>query len=769
MRSPKVGSFRSNRFRFRLRQCECWAGSTGSIASGVFATLWQIRYAPPIEKLAFLFLLAAGKWSCSFDYASIYCIGMRTKAATRIAIAAIFISGLSLFFRFPSPLQAIAGILLSYALPGLVLLLFLGQNRPAGLPQLVATPLLSPIVLCLLSIAFQKLSGSFETSVISSVLILEAFLAAAILFKKYETKDETPNAFDKAASILSISFAGVVLLSFLLNHTLLMRSDAWYHASVVSEILDRGIPPFEPWLPDVPIRYMWFYHLFVAATVKLTGLGVFASLGVFNIVAAAIFPYLTSQLVSHFVSDRRQRFLTTLLALAGLQAAAWIFFPFDFARALVGENRGWSEVANIISNIDINSFRVIYFLSPFESMQRFGNYMINLQDKFLTLTAFGFSLDIFLLAYLVALSKKDLEKNPTKTALFLFFLCLDALLFHSIIGMTLILVIIGASIFSKLSGTIGIFSRESAKHSILMPISAFAAAACGLPYLLSLTAGGSPANTGFIHFGTRNLLTMILPLVPLFRPTIAAMKELIKGKNQDTRTAASWLASLTVLCIFANLPTRNESKLLFPFFLVFSPLVLANFALASSSISRARRIGFVAVVLILFAAPAILTVRGFILDRPTNPIEARRASITAEDRELFEWIAENTPKETVVLERNKENMMPVYARRRNFFPDPGTINVFGYGGAKVESYRKVRDNLFSRSPIPGSDIETLERIGKPVLVLVWRKDLLEHPWLESRFSALRDWFEEVYRNPSATAYRYKTSDSMHEIGKERPK
>jgi hypothetical protein len=41
-------------------------------------------------------------------------------------------------------------------------------------------------------------------------------------------------------------------------------------------------------------------------------------------------------------------------------------------------------------------------------------------------------------------------------------------------------------------------------------------------------------------------------------------------------------------------------------------------------------------IAVLFLVPPVLTVRGFLLDRPSNPAEAKRANISSADREVLD-------------------------------------------------------------------------------------------------------------------------------------
>lgn len=678
---------------------------------------------------------------------------MNLPVSIRITAAALFMSALSLFLPFPGPLQAVSGLLLSYVLPGLVFLMLIGERRPAGLHRLVAAPILSPLVLAVLVLAVHAAVGSFESSVTISVLVLEALLAIAIL-RRGSGEEERAPAIASIAVPLSLLFGGIVVACYLINPGLLMRSDAWYHASVAREILDRGVPPLEPWLPDVPIRYMWIYHLFVASTMRLAGLGVFAALGVFNVAAAFVFPWLAARIVSFFAKDRKTALFAALIVVAGLQSAAWVFFPLGFVGAAVGETRGAAELMRLIGNIDLDSFRVIYFLSPFEDAGRFGNYMVSLADKHLTITAFGFALNVFLFGFAASLSTDLRRRVPAGAAVLVFAAALGALLFHAIVGAAFIIAVVGSGIFLAAAARLRYRERLCAAHSIILPAAALAAAIVAFPYVYSLTRGGSSGGEAVasLHAGFRNIATMALPLIPLWRPVTRVFRDLCRGADDGTRIAGAWIASLAALCLFANLPTRNESKLVFPFFLLLSPLVAARIVQTARGKSGRRRAAWTVWTSLLIAAPFVLTLRGFILDRPRTPAEARRGNVSGADRDLFDWIRAHTPPDAAIIEgESNYNMMPVFARRRNFAPPPSAMFILGYGGSQVNDYMEAQSGLFDPASPCARTMETLRRVERPLYVVLWNEISATPESIAHSLESL-PMLVPVFRNSSAHVY-----------------
>ncbi len=361
-----------------------------------------------------------------------------------------------------------------------------------------------------------------------------------------------------------------------------MRSDAWYHASIVNEIFDRGFPPKEPLLPDVPIRYMWIYHLFIASARILMGYdvapgtAVFPGLALFNIMNALVFPYLVFRLTAFFTTRRRDLVATPIFAISGLASAAWILWPLGLIRAFTGENRGWGELMRLLKDIDLNSHHVIYFLSPFEKMSPAGNWMINVVDKFITITAFAFVLNLTLLALIVTLSVGFGRRFAPKAFVAMFTIVFGAILFHVVGGMALAAAVVGSGALLALRGLLRRGGPVPVFHTFALPLAAILAGAAAFPYMLSLTAGSDPGSRppSLIHFGLGNLLTIALPLAILFVPARKALREIFSLKTEALTLLAAWIVPLLACNLFINLAARNESKFIFPlFFILFPPIV----------------------------------------------------------------------------------------------------------------------------------------------------------------------------------------------------
>ena len=601
----------------------------------------------------------------------------------------------------------------------------------------------------LLLLVLFPITGSLHSSV-EMIVLIAAIAALGSLIVQRPTHSDGAAPVPRTILIISLVYGGLLLFAYLSNRFLLIRSDAWYHLSVVNEIVNRGIPPLDPWFGDEAIRYMWIYHLFIAGFVDLSGLPVAIALGIFNAINAFIFPYLVARLTAVFRGEPRYVLGTPLFAISGIQSVSWILWPVVLVRALFGEVKGWAEVSRIVQDIRVNDNRVIWFLTPY------GTFMVNLVDKFFVITAFNYALNLFLLCFILIISVDSHAKSVARMAVTAFLVMLGAFLFHVIIGATLILTVIGSGM---LLAAVRLFRARKLEgsarvHSLIVPIAAVLAGAAGLPYLMSLGGGvqtGNPVRDN-LHFGFKSILTIAIPLAVLCVPLRAAFRKMRAFENDRYKILAAWLMTLAVLCVAINLPTWNESKITFPLFLLLTPLIAWELIDAIRRMRGARRFALVIGIGILFCVPPFMTARGFFLEKPIYSREIRRAATSLGEREIFAWIMEHTPRNAIVMEDNDYSWMPVYAKRRNFFAPETSVEVLGYGDEETDRFRRIRDDFFSDALVPKEDIDYLRSRQMDVFVVVWREDSERIPEIAAKFSNTPDLFREVYDNSAGTVY-----------------
>lgn len=666
---------------------------------------------------------------------------------TRVAIGgAIALYALLSLLHAPAPLKIVAAALLFFFLPGWIVIRCCGASLPR-LDRLVLPLTLSPVIVTICLIMLRLLGLAFDDGV-SIFLAAAAGVAILLVLLGRPRPEAIPAPPPGGASILLVPvlFAGIVAVAYGLNHFLLVRSDAWTHACYVREILDRGVPPMEPRFPDVSIRYMWFYHLFVAAFVRTAGTGVFASMGFFNVVAAFSFPYLVARLTGLFTDRPGIVRLVPLFATAGFESPVWVLWPLNLLRALAGKVRDANEITRIVERVDLHSPAVI------DSMRIKWTWMVSLIDKYVTVTVFGYSLNLFVFCAFLVIASIGTRSSRARLAVMTVLLAAGALIFHVVTGVALVAATIGAGLLFALlqKRRLGRFPDVSA--TLVAPAAATLAAIAILPYVLSLTGGESGETSGgMLQFGLTSLLTIAAPLLVLFPFTRAGLPRLVRDRPERGPLLLCWMIPLLALNAVVDLPGVNESKLVFPLFILLAVPVTGELARRLLDDPPRRRIGAAVAALLLFLFPAAMTVRGFLLARPTVPFEFHRAETSEAERDLLDWISRRTPVDAVIIESDDHALSPVLARRRSFFPDEVVIATMGYGGPKVATYRAIRESLFSGRPIDGPVLAPLRESGRPFYILLWRKDAGggRRAALDARPRLL----EQVFGNSSGRIYR----------------
>ncbi len=666
--------------------------------------------------------------------------------SNKYVIVILFLSSLSLIVTPPPVVLFVCGLLQMFYIPGIVFMLFLGDRERRGFDNLFFPPLISPILLSVLVLAIHKATGDLRTAIKISLIILYLLLLAGLLVGRFRPL-ENHAGIPFGILLVSFVFSGLILTSYFLNGFLVIRSDAWYHASIVNEIMNRGVPPLEPAFPDIPIRYMWIYHLFLAIWGKLSGLSLFQAMGFFNIVNAFVFPYLIARFISFFTGKILYIVAVPIFAIAGLESASWILWPINLVRALFGEVKGVEEIRRVLSNIELNGAHVIDFLSPH------WTWMVNLIDKFLTVTAFSYSLNLFLLCFIFVISKDFHRRSPIKSLLNIFIVTLGALLFHLITGISLILTIAGSGIL------IALIERTRKRNipifqSVFVTGAAILAAVISLPYIASLMEGGAEGDlvSGHLHLGLTNIFTIVAPLLVLFYPARLALRHIFALKTDKLKTLGTWIVCLLIINIFIDLPTVNESKFVFPLFLLLGPLIAWQIIDWIKMSIGLKRVLLSIWIVVLFLVPPVLTFRGFILEKPRNGLEAKRYTITEEDREFFDWIKNNTDSDAIIIENKNYGLIPIYTQRRNFYSPEQVVNLLSYKTERVRLYREIHEQLFTEAPLEKETIESLRSIGQDIYILVRKEDLKSVPYVENKFLDYPDRFVKVYEKAQIRLY-----------------
>ncbi len=661
--------------------------------------------------------------------------------AKKIIITVILVSAVSVLVTLPQPLQFICALIQLFLLPGLVFTSFFLSGKISRPDQMVLSVLLSPVLVAMLTFVVSLFAVDIYLSV--NIVIIASYLlfAASLLMSSPELHNTGDTAVPRKIFIVCFAYAALIAISYLINDYLLIRADSWYHAAVIREIQTHGIPPREPLLADFSIKYMWFYHLFQALWIKRSGLTLFNALAFFNIINAFIFPYLAARFASYFTDRKNVMIVVALFAIAGLESASWILWPVGLVKALFGDVTGMVEIKRILAKTTINGSEVIKFLRPSVTWQ------VNWNDKFLTITVFNYSLNIFLACLILMLKKSFLIKFRVVAIVTLFILILGSFLFHIISGIVLLYVLVGSSILMYLGSRFVLGERRPLSDYYVQIVTVVLVSLFALPYFYSLVVGGNnPEGNSLVnslfHFGWKSMLTIIFPLAVLFCPAREALKKLISGRDHVSLTLISWIVSLVILCITINLGIVGEKKLIYFLFIVIgTPIYVQIVEMLRNSTGIKQKV-LITFILVLFLIPPVLTFRGFLMEKPKDRLWSKRYSITDEDMLLFDWIEGNTSKDAVIIETSDYHLSPVYTGRRNLFSSYNIIVAQDYGGPQMDLYRSIQSSVFGVDSLPHDLFDDMRRVGLDLYLVVWEKDIETDPWLKGRFESRPEWCAE---------------------------
>lgn len=676
------------------------------------------------------------------------------KIQKNILYSVVILAGISLFFPLDNPVSFIPGFILSFILPGLAFILLVGnRNRPLS-DNIFIIPIISPILLTLPVLGILTISGNIGLSIRLSTWLFYLVLIVSVMRRRDNLGNPELNM-PEGVIILSIGYGALVVLVYIINDLLLIRSDAWYHASVTGEILTRGIPPEEPWLPDRPIRYMWIYHLFLASWKKLSGLELFKSMAFLNIVSAFSFPYLTARIVAALTENRRRIFISSLIATGGLQSASWIAWFAKFMKAFTGEVRGMEEISRIIKNAGFSGSEVIQFITPE------GTSQINLASKFITITPFSYSLDLFLLCFVIFLSRNYIKRRRISSSIFIFIVTLGSFLFHVVIGTALIISLVGAGLLLLL---IYRFSSERDTGYCIYSLPALMAilvAASGFPYLSSMGAmegNGTNFLEQYLHFGIRNTITFLLPLVILFWPVWRTVRQFFSSRRDEYTVMATWIIPLILLNILINLPLDNEDKLTYPLLLLLGPAVCIEITGIIRESAGIRKTLILLCTFILFFTPTFLVFQGYTRGNPAQFDREIEYRIYRGDRAFFETIRKMTDKKAIIAEKNYNHLIPVFARRRNLGGNLRLSRVLNYDYTYVSRYHSVNKELFACKPIDQNTEELMDQLKFDFYIAVFHRDMAECPYLRRKFGKRDDLFRVVFSSEKGILYHYRPGE-----------
>ncbi len=623
-------------------------------------------------------------------------------------LAGLLLAAMAL--RLPGPIgHAAAHVALGFT-PGLGLALLL-LPRGARTSQITLGAALGPMLSTSGAWALLVLGRSWpETATILlgvGLLLLALGLAAAR--RRPEDEEQGPGMDGVGWAILALA---VVLVSLppALNAFNRIRSDSWIHAGIAAELLEHGVPPIDPRFAGMPINYIWFYDLYLGLIAATDGKrDLFGSMVLMNVTDMAILMAIT-----WLITVRCWRSATAargglLLLSFGLNAGAYMLWPLQAFRALGGQERGHAVWARVLSEVHFDDTYVFQLLAaPFSAM-------VVHWDKWTVGSAIGYAY-LFIGVILLSISRStgpDAWRWRGVTAL----ATASMMLFHSIVGLSVVPVTIGALVLRWLLSPTRTRDASETRHLGFDLLAIMVGAAATLPYLLSITAGWSADRSGVAHQFIR--LHWVMPWTLLTACGIAGafaipgLRRAWIQADATLRLIAAWLVGMVGYAVVVHLPEGNELKFVWQ---VFFALAVLGGPSAWEWVTRRRegmrRVRFIVVTTLVFIVPTVIAIRGLILDHPEGyqPDLIEVMKPPPGSAELHAWIQSATPRDALFLDAGGRDHLMVLGRRRLLV---GTLHApqrAAFPADEMELRRRVQTGLFGPLDSPASALRDLRDI-----------------------------------------------------------
>ncbi len=529
-----------------------------------------------------------------------------------------------------------------------------------------------------------------------------------------------------------IAAVAVALLAVfpLLGEASRMKSDAWFHSAVVSEINAFGLPPTDPYFSGMGLQYMWLYHVYVAALSKATGLDASWTMAIVNLQALAALVIATSALARTLGGTKGGSLLSSVFVLVGMNCLFWAFLPIKVAKAAVGEIRGWQEITQQFSIFPLDAETMRAFVSVARS-QPF------LLDKFIVATAFSLGLALsvafflFLYRYIALSGRSDAVAASLALA--------GAVLFHTPAGVA------AAGTAGIALVALALTSRSHRRRAVAYILWMMAVGALSAPYILSVA--GAKESEQLVPFSVSPLKTAAVLIscaaaILLGAPWVARF---LKERGQPRYFYGLLAAAALIVALCIDLPGPNKYDK--PPYFAYLPLApLAGWSLVSIC-RRGATVGRRA-LLSVFCAVAIapnaaLLYAAYVADPAPEGLLPERTG-------LYEWIRENTPREAVFLENKDRVKLVVLGPRRLIWGQESYADQWGYDRDEMERRKELRDRVYSKPGLTADEARELAGFGDHVYVVVRHEDFTPEeftsfessPYLSPRYSGEK---ADVYR------------------------
>ncbi len=616
--------------------------------------------------------------------------------------------------------RSLALWLLFMVVPGACLFRLIDRGERSAGELVLAGVIASPVVTTVVSIA-ARLSG--VDSGLASGFVATALLAWVVFVRR----PALVLPVRREAVVLTVFTVGLLLLTSTLpfaHEWWRIRSDAWFHAAVVAQIRDFGLPPEDPYFVGMPLQYMWFYHVLLLTLSTSLRVDPFWCMALVNAHAVVALVLAGFYFAGTLRTSFRERFAGMATLVLAFNAAFWILLPVKLVKAFMGDVRGMDEIARTFALTPLHYDTAYGFMNIYFNQEFF-------LDKFMVATAFGTALVFMAAGWGGAI---DYLQTGRRFGLAILVVSLFGMLgFHSLVGFVFLVGLVGGcTALHMFRARVDGYRPRAALLLVATGVICFLAMT---PYLYQVMHAKESEQVFPIDFSFKKIAGILISSAFVMFVALRA-RVFSRDRSVGMRFLAFGTAAVTVFCFSIALPGPNTyDKLGYFVFIPFS--VVAGFAIADSiaSAPARRRRAVTAAWVLLFYVPvnAIAFVSCF-----ATP---SRVEVTPAELRLSEWVRANTARDAVFIDDQDRVPLLVTGPRRYYWGTLAYAEQWGYPKPEMSRRRHVVDALYRDADIDGAARDALAAIELPVYVVVRPEHagraVTRHP----------EWFVPVYDDP----------------------
>jgi hypothetical protein len=633
------------------------------------------------------------------------------------------------------------------AFPGLALawaLLPAASRTTRWTVGLVLAPLVSSIA------GWALLSAHVDAASAARLIGWGAFALWIVMLVRGRRPQESLDAGERAPShpamwLLSGGLAVAIALPHVINPWMLVKSDAWNHCGIVYQILERGIPPEDPRFAGLHLNYVWFFNLYIGLLARVHDGNPFVLMSAMNVLDVALMAWLAYVLGWMVWRSRGGALGTALLTCCGFNALMLLLWPL---RGI----RGLSEFAHGVVHTSWSP--PLFRIHSWEIMSDLGaphTWIENFVDKFATGTSINYT---WLLMLLLLWAWVRLMRSRQAGAWIIAALASAGMqLWHGVVGLSVIPVAACAVVFLLALRRAWPW-LPPASRLVEFGIAILLGFLATVPYIFSISRGWDAKQSGLhvspIHLDLTMTLTLVtscaFALAVAWSPMVSAWRE----RNAEPMMLTTYAAGIYAFSLLIALPNQNEAKFAFEAFVPLALLGGANFSNWIDNVrARTGRAGL-AVLAVLLAAPLVLTLVGFTLDRERLTYPALNPA--PGENEMYAWISSHTPRDMVFVDDHYRDLVMVRARRQMYLGSASGPERAAFPLAQVLERRAVMADLYGAADSLDRDVAALAALGRPACVLIRSQDADTRHRAGAALAARPDLFRPIYERSGFVLY-----------------